>query len=320
MNEFEFGTFIKKRRIELGMSQDELCAGFCAVSNLSRIENNKQKPTRSLARNLLGRLGLQGDQFLALWSSEELRTGALIRDIRANLIIFRKSLSEDREQIKQLIQEELVELEKMTDPEDRPTRQFLLSCQAAIGEPGKTYSPEEKLAKQLEAIRLTCPQFDPVDFRNGYFTIDETTLINQIANTYAEAGDRKRSIDIYRQLLWYVEKNFKELKLYPNHFCLISQNCAISLSLEKRYNDAIEIAENGRKMCIKYAEYQFLPGFIAIQAECYHFLGDAEKSRKLYFQAYYVYEAYEDKINMKNMRREMKEYLGIETLPQILFE
>ena len=312
MKEFEFGTFIKKRRKDLGMSQEQLCVGLCSIPNLSRIENNAQIPTRRLARNLLERLGLSGDSFLPLWSSEDIGVGAFMREIRANLIKYRKSIYEDRDKIKRIIQEELVELEKIIDPDNLLIRQFLLSHRALFGEPGKTYSVEEKLAMQLEAIRLTCPQFDPVDFRNYYFTLDETTLINQIANTYAAAGDRKRAIDIFRQLLWYIENNFKELDNYPNQFCLISQNYSIDLTLEKRYIEAIEVAEHGRKVCLKFTDYQFLPGFLAVQAECFYFLGELEKSKELYLQAYSLYEAFEDDSNMKNMRREMSEHLGIE--------
>ena len=57
---------------------------------------------------------------------------------------------------------------------------------------------------QLEAIRLTCPNFDPENFQQGRYTMNESRLINQIACTYLDAGQGKRAIDIYRQLLGYV--------------------------------------------------------------------------------------------------------------------
>ncbi|MBD5168913.1 MAG: helix-turn-helix domain-containing protein [Oscillibacter sp.] len=315
MKEFQIGTFIKKRRKELGISQQQLCTGLCSMPTISRVENNVQIPNRRLTRNLLERLGVSSDPIFALWGSGDIDAGAFIREIRANLIKYRKSAYEDRDQIKRMIQEELVELEKIADPDDLVTRQFLLSHRAILGEPGKVCNGEERLAMQLEAIRLTCPQFDPIDFSKSYFTMGETTLINQIANTYAAVGERKRAIDIYRQLLSYIEKNHKELDNYPNQFCLISQNYSIDLTFEKHYIDAIKVAERGRIVCLKFTDYQFLPGFLAVQAECFYFLGELEKSKKLYLQAYSIYEAFEDESNMKNMRREMSEYLGLEILP-----
>ena len=315
MKEFQIGTFIKKRRKELGMSQQQLSTGLCSMPTISRVENNVQIPNRRLTRNLLERLGVSSDPIFALWGSEDIGVGAFMREIRANLIKYRKSLYEERDIIKRMLQEELVELEKIADPDDLVTRQFLLSHRAILGEPGKVCSGEERLAMQIEAIRLTCPQFDPSDFSNSFFTMGETTLINQIANTYAAIGDKKRAIDIHSQLLSYVEKNHKDLDNYPNQFCLISLNYSIELTLEKHYIDAIKVAERGRKVCIKNVEYQFLPGFLAVQAECFYFLGELEKSRKLYLQAYHLYEAFEDESNMKNMRWEMNEHLGIEILP-----
>ena len=63
MEEFQIGTYIRKRREEIGISQEDLCEGFCSVSTLSRIENNQQNPTRRLTMNLLERLGLPQDRF-----------------------------------------------------------------------------------------------------------------------------------------------------------------------------------------------------------------------------------------------------------------
>lgn len=117
---------------------------------------------------------------------------------------------------------------------------------------------------------------------------------------------------MYDQLLKYVEKNDRELAGYAAHFCLIAHNYAINLGKGKRYSDSIEIAEKGRRLCIRRGNYQFLPGFLAIQAADYYFLGEIEKSKKLYLQAFCVYDAYEDAINREVMRQEMKDYLGIE--------
>lgn len=75
MNEFRLGTYIKKRREELDLKQEELCIGLCSVSNLSRIENGQQDPSRRLAQQLLDRLGLPDDRFTALWGKRTLPWG-----------------------------------------------------------------------------------------------------------------------------------------------------------------------------------------------------------------------------------------------------
>ena len=84
------------------------------------------------------------------------------------------------------------------------------------------------------------------------------------------------------------------------------------MTLEKRYSEAIEIAEKAQKVSRRDGSYQYLPGLLAVQAECWYFLGQKEKSKKLYLQAYYTYEAYADENNRDAIRQEMKEHLGIE--------
>lgn len=308
MNEFKLGTYIKKRRKELGISQEELCGGLCAVSTLSRIENNQQDPSRNLTMNLLERLGLPRDKFTTFWGQNDITVGALKREIVNDMVRYRRALKGDRLPIAQQVLEKLDELDEIAGAEDQSIQQFLLMYRARLG----PYSVHEKLAMQLEAIRLTCPDFDLDDFQHGHYNMDESRLINQIANTYSHAGQRKRAIDIHRQLLWNLEKYCQEFYDYANYFCLIVHNYAIELGLDGRYAEAIEIAERGRKACISYGKYQFLPGFLAVQAECYYFLGEKHTSKELYLRAYYIYDAFEDASNREHMRHEMKVHLGIE--------
>ena len=146
MDEFKLGTYIKKRRKELGMSQEELCEGLCAVSSLSRIENNQQDPSRRLTRDLLQRLGLPEDKFTAFWGQRDITVGALMREINNDMIRHHRTAKEKRPQIADQIREKLSELEAVTDPDDQSVQQFLLAHRARLGEPERPYSVDEKLA------------------------------------------------------------------------------------------------------------------------------------------------------------------------------
>ena len=312
MEEFKIGMYIKKRREELKISQEELCEGLCAVSSLSRIENNLQDPSRRLLMNLLERLGLPQDKFTAFWGQRDIAVGALMRETIDDMIRHRRAQGEDQLQIAQQIREKLAELETVADPDDRSVQQFVLANQAELGGREGLYSAEKKLSMQMEAICLTCPKFDPEDFQRGRYNMNEFRMINQIVNTYLEVGQQKRAIDIYRQLLRNIEKNCQGLVDYASTFCLIAHNYAIALGVEKRYSESIEIAEQGRKICIYYGSYQFLPGFLAIQAESKYYLGKDRESKELYLQAYYIYKAFGDDINQEQMHRNLKEHLGVE--------
>ena len=53
----QFGLIIKRRREELGYTQEELADGICSVPTLSRIENGERMPTKEHFEMLLQRLG-----------------------------------------------------------------------------------------------------------------------------------------------------------------------------------------------------------------------------------------------------------------------
>lgn len=50
------GIIIRRRRQELNWSQTALCAGICAVSHLSKIEQGKAEGSPEVLRLLLQRL------------------------------------------------------------------------------------------------------------------------------------------------------------------------------------------------------------------------------------------------------------------------
>lgn len=42
MQNFLLGEYIRQRRLELGLTQEEVCDGICEPITLSRIENGKE--------------------------------------------------------------------------------------------------------------------------------------------------------------------------------------------------------------------------------------------------------------------------------------
>ncbi|KGR79420.1 tetratricopeptide repeat protein [Ureibacillus manganicus] len=60
----KIGDIIKFKRIEKGISQEELALGICTNSYLSRIENNHVTPDEEIYRLLLGKLGADYDEVI----------------------------------------------------------------------------------------------------------------------------------------------------------------------------------------------------------------------------------------------------------------
>ena len=50
MKEIFLGEVIRQRRIELGLTQEELCEGICEPITISRFEHGRQTPSRNRVR------------------------------------------------------------------------------------------------------------------------------------------------------------------------------------------------------------------------------------------------------------------------------
>ena len=66
----QIGAVIRRRRVELGLSQEDLADGVCSVTTLSRIENGERMPTQNHLEILLQRIGYS-DMMVQSYLSEE---------------------------------------------------------------------------------------------------------------------------------------------------------------------------------------------------------------------------------------------------------
>ena len=290
MREMFLGEFIKNRRMELGLTQEQLCEGICEPITISRLENGKQTPSRNRINALLQRLGLPGDRYYALLSKNEKEVAALRKEIRADEIRLRRALERDQTEIRERMMKNLEQLEAIAEAEDQSAQLEVL----------------------LRAIKLTVPRFALETIDRGLYSLDETTLINGIASVYDQMGEVRVAAEIYRQLLKYVESHDRDLAEFAGHFCLVAHNYAITLERGKRYEESVELAQRGWQVCVEYGHYQLLPGFLSIMAECYWILGEEARARDLYYQAYYVYKAVRDEKNAVRVQKELKDHLNLE--------
>ena len=302
MQNFLLGEFIRQRRLDLGLTQEEVCNGICEPITLSRIENGKQTPSRSRINAILQRLDLPDDRYYALLSKDELEIEALEKEIVAC-----NATRQQEECLKKLTQ-----LEKLSRPDDHLTQQFILRSKVLLGKLIRQYTSEEQLQLLMQAIQLTVPSFLLDEIEGHLYTKDEIKIINQIANVYSDSGNNKKAADIFYQLLKYVRKHYRETITSTGILPLILYNYARVLDLCGRYEEGAQLALEGKDACIKYGHFQLLSGCIEIYAECNHFLGNDAESAKAYRQAYYICQAIGWQKDLEITKQEAKKYLGLE--------
>lgn len=301
MQNFFLGDYIKQKRLDLGLTQEQLCEGICEPMTLSRLENGKQTPGRNRINALLQRMGLPDDRYFALLSKNELEMEALQKEIVACNVT---------EQVAEGF-EKLAQFEALAAPDDQIAQQFILSSKVLLGRLDGRYMPREQIDMLMQAIRLTVPRFDLENIESFLYTKDEITIINQIGLAYSDDGQNKKAAEIYYQLLRYVRKHFKETITLIGALPLVLYNYARVLDLCGRYEEGAELAQECRKACIQYGHYQELPRCLEIEAECRHFMGDEETSKELYCQSYYLCKVVEYQVGLEIVKKEAKEYLNL---------
>lgn len=298
------GEYIRDERKRQNLTQGQLGEGICEPMTVSRLERGTRIPVYHWIIPMLQRLGLPDGQFVALLSRREVEIQDLRDDILADAIRFERALKEEQPGIRAAGLEKLARLEEL-GKDDRVIRQYVLSHRATLGTPEGSYSHAEKRKILLEALRMTVPRFDLEEIHTGLYSLDETTLINKIAITYALEGERRRAIDVYRQLLRYIQKHYQRLPRYAGKLSLVASNYARELLLEKRYEEAIEIAELGRETCLLHKHYQSFPGLLDLLGECASHMEEPEKCRKLYQQAYCIYTIVTEDSSRTLLKEEM---------------
>lgn len=312
MQEMFLGEAIKKRRLELGLTQEQLCEGICEPITISRLENGKQTPSRNRINALLERLDMPADRYYALLSTHEIEVEALQKEIISYNVRFEKAPAKEQPEICKLALAAHKKLEAIIDNDDTLSKQFILRSRVFIGTENGDYSFKEKIDILMEAIRITSPRFDLDDISRGLYTTDEIKIINQIAQVYSMAGEHIESLAICSQLYKYIQKHFHNIPLTRAHLNMVAFNLARELVAINQYEKAIEIAEKGQKICLDYGHYLSLPGLLTLQAECYHFLGEDDKSRDLYHQAYYLMKVIGNKANLQIIKKRAKKDLDLE--------
>lgn len=304
MQEFSIGEVIKQRRIELGLTQEELCEGIYEPPTMSRIETGRQTPSRTKLNVLLQRLGLPDDRYYALLSDQERKIADLQKEIVSCNVLGKREKG----------LEMIAELEQIADPQDSTIQQFILRSKVILGrlEDGelKPYPAKQKLEMLFQAMRMTSPRFDLEEIERGLYSLDEVKIINQIAGVFSDTKQNKKAIDIYYQLLRYIKKHFQNILQSGGLLPIVAFNYARELVLGKHYDDALEMAQLGWQSCVEYGQYRPLPSAIALMAECYHFLGEDDKSMDYYKQAYYISKAVGYEKGVLLVLSETQKYFG----------
>lgn len=304
MIEVTIGDIIREKRKQFHLTQEEACYGICDKVTMSRIETNKQTPTRSMLNALLQRLDISDDRFYAAINLEELRINELCKEITAYNVKYEKADGKEKVAIKKILESKQQELRSIMDEDDKLTEQFLVRSEVIIGD----YDPKEKIDKLTGALKLTHPDFDLSKVKKGIYSIDEMKIINQIAMAFSEQGDSQRALKVWDNLLTNNKNRYESIVPARTQRCLILYGLSREYLIIGQFKKAAIYAEEGRELSVDNGVYRHLPGFLIILAECTYQFGNENKSKELYEDAYHLCKVINDSANEKIVTCAMRDY------------
>lgn len=295
------GDYIKRRRKELALTQEQLCEGLCDAATLSRLETGFHSPRRSLLNALLQRLGLPTTRYFAVVTKNELALESLEKEIVACNV--QKRWEDGFAKLDQL--------RTLTDPDDTLTQQFILRSEALLGGRTGRYTLPQQLDLLTQALRLTVPRFTLDTMEQFLYSTEETKLLNQIAGTYSRMGQSEQALSLLEKTIIYLRAHISEALEGNNVLTMLLFNYARELCIQKQYKACLSVCEETRRICVQYGHYHYLPGALSLRAEALHFLGNDAKSLESYLASYVLHQVTEDG-NSAQVARDAKQFLNVD--------
>lgn len=230
MSVFQLGPIIRNRRIELGLSQEDLADGICSVPTLSRIENGERMPTKNHFEMLMQRLGYSAMSLDFFTDKQDFLIHELKFKIRQAYVA--KDFA--------LAKRHLDEFKKLINEKSNIDQQFLLLYQTFLNL--SEYTNQEKIDILESALRLTCPAYSSSRFPH-VLSYEEIILLNGIAVFSDNEETRDRTITILRALKKYYDDHIinseEALRTQP----MILYNLSKALGSAGYYDECLEICD-----------------------------------------------------------------------------
>ena len=227
---FQLGPIIKNRRIELGLSQEDLADGICSVPTLSRIENGERMPTKNHFEMLMQRLGYSAMSLDFFTDKHDF----LIHELKFK--IRQAYVAKDLPLANRLLED----YKKLLKSDSHIDQQFYMLYHTLLNL--EQYSKDEARDLFESALRLTCPSYSGGRIPH-VLSYEEIVLLNNIATCYDTPEIRHHAISILRALKTYYDTHVisseEALRTQP----MILYNLSKALGMAGYYDECLEVCE-----------------------------------------------------------------------------
>ncbi len=317
MADYRAGDVIRLTRNAVGMTQEALSGGICAVETLSRIENNRHKINRETYRQLMEKMGRGVHDNCAVCMGKDL---SLLEEYPLFEDAMAKRDYHTAERYLVRIREKISDY--VTD------RQYLKRVESILAYNMGTIGVQEHMQQLGEALAMTIPDYECY-LRDGKHDIvfpyreQEILILMEIGNTYYAMCDMDEAIRVYETIIRSLDAGYMDVKNAEELKLITFVNMSFPLERQEKYEEAMLKSEKGLEMAIDlgyaHAVVELLVSVAWNQIQIFECMKDPERrkqgileAKRKMQQAYYIAAARKDKYNQKKIEDYFKRYFGVE--------
>lgn len=248
MSVYNIGKFIKNRRTEMGITQQELAEGICSTVTLSRIENGENPPTQKHIRALLQRLGYSDAPLMFMTDQVEADIARLQFEIITVLALGDYNKAEPM----------IDSLEKLKDNFSNMDMLFYEVVSTIFSFRDKGTPRDVAIVRIERALRVVHPNYSPQKLPLA-LTYIEAVALNNIANCHYRLGNLEEAIRYYKHIQHFYEDVVQDPNEAKRLLPMIYYNLSKMLGLLGRYDECIEICDRGIRYGKKVRRFANMP-------------------------------------------------------------
>lgn len=263
------GRTIRLLRKEKRLTQEQLAEGICSPVTISRIENGRQMPTKSVLDDLLSRLGTNIYQICDAYYTTE-RDNAFAEVIEyADAALRRGNVDEAR---------------KLLDTVDEPSRErppyrqlyLMMSARMLITPHGERL--DEALCLLEQSISLTRPSLCLNDFRHAFLSLNEAKCIGLMIPTLCYLERYPDASRLGEELVRSMDNQGNKTQGWVDEKIGCELNLALSLEREGRYEDSLHYLRRANGEAIDNGILTYMPNILYARARIAYRRGQKDES------------------------------------------
>jgi transcriptional regulator with XRE-family HTH domain len=301
------GNMIGILRANANLSIEQLCHGICNKSTLSRIERGKLSGQVFTMEAIMQRLGRDINLYSNFFLSKEEFVAMQLRD-RTMIMLIERRFNEAANM--------LSELESLSSfLRHNVNQQFMAMAKALIFASKHDEPHPDFPVMLLDALKITCPQFDERYICNYNLTYNEIVIINRYASYLGDTDQTTLAADIYDRLLRNINVKYIDEMEKACMYSTILFNYSMCVGRLGRWTEALAIVTDGERFERSHKRLIDLPGFAFVRGYNMMLLGKLEECIPYFTLAYYgtsMFSKYGQSSYLPIIYAAVKEHFGIE--------